>query len=75
MKSPYGALFLCKERIKNMWISKNKYKELEKRIADLEQNQSQRFDVKLDIPDGYTYDLIKENVQMRHVNSDTGCCD
>lgn len=25
-----------------MWISKKKYKELEKRVADLEQNQSQQ---------------------------------
>lgn len=58
-----------------MWISKKKYKELEKRIADLELKQGQRINVKLDIPDGYSYDLINENIQVGHVNSVAGCLD
>ncbi len=52
-----------------MWISKKKYKALEKRIADLEvQVQSQQNQRLLDKrSNGDTYNLIRENNQIRHM--------
>lgn len=52
-----------------MWISKKKYKELEKRVADLEQYQSQQImDVNLKLSDSNTYDIFKKYAQKGQVH-------
>lgn len=59
-----------------MFISKKKFEQLDKRIADLErqvQSQQKEITVKLDIPNSNANDLIIENIQKWQVEGCVRC--
>ena len=60
-----------------MWISKRKYQNLEKRVADLEgQVQSQQLaEVKLNISDRNAYNLVIKNNHKRSLKHCVGWFD